>query len=743
MKRKQGKKHFAPASQSSFGAPPAPAAAPIVSATKWRWYGSDRITRAYRLTLLIAGLLYTTLSLTPSSYGIVLAQLGAPNAAPLWGEPRPIRSDEWGWGTPYVQAAVNNHFERINHTSFYREDLRNINALPLKDWGLLFKPQFWLFFVAPPTIAFSAYWALMMCGFLAGYHLLFRELGADSFWAVCASLALYFCGFTQFWWTTVGPLLVILPWVAWIVLKPLRPLVKTALLAWTVPVWVIAWLYPPLIISSALGIVVLAVAVRRNLLTSIREAAAISAGTLIAAAVVYGYYADLIPVMLHTVYPGHRYSPSGTVPLSMWASQFFPFLTFTLRDYRNLVWPNICETATAGSYLPLLTVCVLRYDALRDRRYWPLLLKLLPLLGVFALITLWQIAPAPNWIGHVLMWDIAVAHRLMYLSGLLLVVACLLLWREDLISVTPGRAALFVLLGPVASWIAKEQLFHVAPADCRFDLALCGAAAVAAAALVWIPDRARRGTILATVALLNIAAFARFNPVQPAGPIFHVPETQVIRSLRRQAAETPGGYLVTPGYFGSILNGLGFRSVSHFLVSPQLGIFRRYFPSMKAEEFNTVFNRHAHIQLTEEPVPYSPQDDVIRVPRWAFEPVRNSRRIVVEKPSAAACSGKPGGAVDSIVVQGNQIVIAGWAPWIGEAASQQILVLSGRPIEARISTIERPDVVEALRNYGLGKSGFRVVLSSADRRPVLAEALSLLAEGTIDGATVLHGCRER
>ena len=135
---------------------------------------------------------YAGLEWTPSSYGVFLQAMQAPDFGPILGTSRQIRSDEWSVNTPLVQAAVRNKFQRINETSFYREDLRNFVPLPLKDWSLIFKPQLWAFFLLPPATAFSIYWALFMSAFLAGYYLLFRRLGMPGLLAIAACVTVFF-----------------------------------------------------------------------------------------------------------------------------------------------------------------------------------------------------------------------------------------------------------------------------------------------------------------------------------------------------------------------------------------------------------------------------------------------------------------------------------------------------------------------------------------------------------------------
>jgi len=177
----------------------------------------------------LAGLMYVCFEWTPSSYGIFLGMIDAPQFGPDLGVSRVIRSDEWSILTPSFQAAVRNRFQRINETSFYREDLRNFIALPLKDWSLVFKPQMWAFFFLPPALAFSIYHAFFICLFPTGYALLFQRLGVDSWLGIAATLLTLFAGFTQFWWTMWGALMAGLPWILLVILRPM-PFWRKALL---------------------------------------------------------------------------------------------------------------------------------------------------------------------------------------------------------------------------------------------------------------------------------------------------------------------------------------------------------------------------------------------------------------------------------------------------------------------------------------------------------------------------------
>lgn len=451
--------------------------------------------RGSRITLaVVAGsacivALSAAFALTPSSYSLVLAHIHAQDTGLLAGRPRSIRSDEWSVWTPYFQAAVRNRLERFNRTSFYGEDLRNINALPLRDWGIVLKPQMWAFFAIPAANAYGFYFGVLSAAFLAGYYFLFRELAFDPKYALLGSLLLFSCGFSQFWWTTFLPCLGFCPWVALIFLRRWPWFVRLPLLAYVLAAWAIACTYPILILSGGLGLAVLILALRSETLRSGARLVAAVGGTALALAVTYYYFADLIQVFAHSVYPGLRRSPPGTVPLVVLASQFWPMLTFAAQDFRGLTGLNLCEIATAGSFLPILTICVLDYSRLRrcigDPTYRGTWWALAVIGAAGGLATWWMAGPCPRWIGRLLYWDRFTANRLLFLSGLLLLAASLVPWQRGIVAISPGRAALFVLLGPVAAAIVKMSKFGVPVDQMKVDWVCAAIAAAAALGTLW------------------------------------------------------------------------------------------------------------------------------------------------------------------------------------------------------------------------------------------------------------------
>jgi hypothetical protein len=137
-----------------------------------------------------------------------------------------------------------------------------------------------------------------------------------------------------------------------------------------------------------------------------------------------------------------------------------------------------------------------------------------------------------------------------------------------------------------------------------------------------IRERKADTAMLLISSLLGVFAFGNFNPLQSAWPIFNRGETSVSRMLDELAAATPQGTLAIAGfeggYLGATLNGWGYRSIAHVLVTPRLDIWREKFHTMPADELNQIFNRYAHIILRMEEKPILLGADAIGIPLKVF-----------------------------------------------------------------------------------------------------------------------------
>lgn len=583
--------------------------------------GVDR----FAAVVLVSAAIYVGLAWSPSSYGEVLSQMGVPGEGLVLGQPRAIRSDEWALWTPLIQASVNNEFARFNETSVYREDLRNFNGLPLADGALVFKPYLWPFFFLPPAYAYSFYHAFWIALFLLGYARLLHALALPRSHAILATLTLFFTGFVQTWWTTLGPVLAGFPWLLLIATSSLRVLPKALLTAYVTAAWLLAHLYPPTLITLAFvaGVVLLAFSPAR---LRVAHAAACGAGALLGALGVAFYLREVIPAVADTVFPGGRVSAGavGASPIQ-WGAQFFPFLVTS--GFRPLVSWNVCEASTVGTWIPLLTLAFVDHGELRRRlfagdevdRHLRRQVTVLTL-GI-VLTSLWILAPLPAFAGWPLLWHRVPANRMWFACGLLVLLVSLRILSAVTPRVTWPRAGA-VAVTALAAWWASERALAPAGHLPRYDELLLLAPLGMVLALRAKLGRALPTALVGCAALANLAVFGGFNPVQSAVPIFERPATAVSERLDRLARSHPRGWLVIDGAYGAWLNGWGYRSVTHALLAPHTSFFRPLFPGLPLDRFQHLFNRTAMVNLTPAPHPYLSGDDLLWLPLEAFDAPR-------------------------------------------------------------------------------------------------------------------------
>jgi hypothetical protein len=572
--------------------------------------------------VLIIAALYAAFQFTPSSYAIVLRAIGIADDGLVFGLAKPVRSDEWTIWTPYIQIAVNNGFARFDALSPYGEDLRNINALPLADWGLIFKPQLWAFFLLSPAAAFSLMYAILLAACLIGWYRLALELGFDKVVAVIFSLSIFALPYVQLWWTTTGPLIAFLPWLLLVFLLPMPSYLRIGLIAWGTSTLLLSMFYVPFVATLLFGAGLSIIAMRPDTLRIARLVPSL-AGAVIGAALVLLYLWEPIKIMAETVYPGQRGNvPGGLLPNSFLLGYLFPHVLST--KWAALYW-NDLEIGTGGSYALLLCLVFLNARRLRDvivantaedrTTRWMLSV----LAAGILLIVAWWMLPIPSRIAAPLFWNAIPPQRLAFAAGLLAhLAAFVLILRVGAVASLPRLALAIGLILAVAIY-SKFKIFSPEPRALKYDLAILPMLLIAYFV-------ARHGTLdwgrrlLLCGAVSNALVFVPYNPLQKAGPIFAKHDTPMLRALAAKQAAHPKQWLVAREFMGAVSTGLGFRSVEHTLIAPRLAFFRERFPDLPPDQFNQIFNRYAFIVLDPAvTTPTVPQNDVILVPFAAFE----------------------------------------------------------------------------------------------------------------------------
>lgn len=644
-------------------------------------------------------------ALTPSSYGEVLNLMGFEKEGLVWGEPRAIRTDEWAVWTPYIQMAVLNGFERFNDLSTYHHDLKGFNAVPIADWALLFKPLMWPFWIFEPARAFALHYGLVMVLFLIGWKkLAFNGLSdlelseQKRHWlAIFFSTLMFFTGFVQFWWTTLGPILAVSPWLLLLVIRWRHSLIHYIAVFYVATVWLMSHTYPPVIISIFyFGLMLLFIHQPNWWRSSKTQLLLTAVACLLGVGVTLWYFRDIIPTMLNTVYPGKRVSEGGGGFGLIWLSTFFPFITHS--GFIDLLSINICEVGSLGTLLPLTVLCFVRptISVVIKRA------TIVCFIGLFV-ISCWMLLPISSSIGKYFLLDKVPGHRLIFLMGLVVNYYSLLILSSGIITLSRGRAIFFLAALSMGyflpSFLSLIDFFHKRSPELAAILVLT-IWFVLSKRKIW-REKYNILMIFSIVIIPNVISYAGFNPVQQSFPIFNLKSRDVVKDIARNAQKENPHWIVNTKYRGAVLSGLGLNSFTTVLIQPQLKFFKKLYPFMSDDSFNQVFNRYAHIMLSNTiQFPTNPHLDVISIPLKDLVDVPPLNYKV--SYSGVSLNALSGGVVDSVTVDGTIVTISGWA-WKNPG-----IIYGDFPAESVVlkQTEIRNDVVKAMNNEKLIYSGF-------------------------------------
>jgi hypothetical protein len=546
--------------------------------------------------VVLTGTVYVGLRWSPSSYAIILQALGVTETGVIAGVPRAERGDEFAWQTPLLQMTIRSGFQRLDRTPPYFEDLRTLYAMPVLDWALIFKPQFWLFFVAPAATAYSFYHFLLIAMFVVGYTLLFVRLGGRPIDSLLIALVLFFSSYIQYWWN--GAANFFNPWFPWIVLAPLWAIpfaARLALFFWLLVSGLLSYFYPPNAIALGFVALVMWLTIWPDWLQW-RKIAALGVTAAAAGATVAFYLHDALTAVGATVYPGQRISGGGGVYFRWWLTQLLP--TSHMNHHVPLIpGPNICELSTIGSVYVLAVLFfvpwtqLIRQSSREDWRRWGSLG-----VGLFA-TQAWMTITLPPWAGYPLLWHLVQPGRMVLAGGVMLItVAFLIAQRQPLRFSFSSCLAFGVAL--VLAWALFKRDLGIGLAEAYRDWVFIVPVAAAAGlvALGWLTPVRANTTLLAAAALLGVVSFGRFNPIQSTTPIFAEHKTAVTADLDQRLQRDGRGFLLLPWethVFSSVglpLIAMGYPSLGYATFDPAMDLWARLYPEVPQDQLNRAFN---------------------------------------------------------------------------------------------------------------------------------------------------------
>lgn len=702
-----------------------------------RWWLSQtdwvRTDTVVALLLLVAGCVYVSHAWSPSSYGHVLQLAGAQDTGVVWGEPRPIRSDEWSVTTPLTQATVNNGLQRYNATSYYNEDLRGNYGMPIRDWGMWFKPALWGYLFLPPATAFSLSYFVAMAIFLVGYARLFGLLGLRGPHAYLLSVSLYFCGVVQFYWNSNASLFAFFPWVIVALCAEQPAWRRWLLLYWVSVCWLLGNFYPPIFISMAFVGLGLLVACRPALLQP-RSALPIVLVTLLACGTAVLYLWDYLLLTIQTLYPGQRTSAAGYYPRFILLTQIWPAELFDNRFKESVDFTNVTGIGTVGLYSTAAALCFVQWSRWRSllaehrRASFALVLAWLA-------TVLWMVAPVPAWIGRLLLWDRVPPERMVYASGVLLVLVVVHLVRVLGMRMDWRKMAIYFAL-IAAGGLLFEYWTRPLAGEWKHGMDWLVAPLMVSGWLIGKRLRVSDATtVFAVGALCGVLVFGRFNPLQSAEPIFNRPPNLLTQTL--QANLGPDGVLAVQrdGVIGATFNGLGFKSVSHLAVTPPMALWEEKLGPLSTQE-QFAFNRYAHVRTIAEERPRQVANDQVGVPASAFRAQPEIRFAA----TGAIRFREEDGYLDSLKFDNGTLRVDGWAPWQATGRQRQLIITAPVPQtgERQVLDRERWDLVEMFHDPRRLLWGFSARLTWPAGADTLASVCVFARDGET-GRVVLLG----
>lgn len=574
------------------------------------------------LFLGIYGVVYLSNAWSPSSYGFFLQHINAIDTGIIWGEPRPIRSDEWAVVTPLTQALVNNDFQQFNATSIYNENLRINYGLPIYDWGMIFKPSMWGYLFLSPAYAYSLQWFLTFALFIIGYFKLFQQIGLKPIVALGLTLIIYFSGYSQFWWNEKGPIFVFFSWLTLVLISKynLPLLLRLILFYWLATSWFITNLYPPVILSLAFVGGLLFLCFGQYWFTW-QRLLGLGLSGLLAIGTALFYLQDYLLQTMQTVYPGSRNASGGSTPIREFLAQFQPFSMYD--STFTPINQNISEIGVVALPFILMGLFHIDYKQLKNVK----LDKNILILGAgLVLMFLWMLAPIPASLGKIFLWNNVQPERMEYAAGITLAILVCLIADKITFKISLMRFVLYSCT-VTALWLALTQPFFGWQMSGMLDLLLIPVM-LSAYVLIKKFNYPIFNSFIILSAFIVAAVNIFFNPIQSAKAIFE--QDFAIKKILNQYVNNQN-IIAIQGFPGATLNGLGYKSITHVTPIPQLTFWKQKYPDLPEEKFNHTFSRYSHIILNSDIVePNSPYPDQVHIPLKDF---RNEHSILEGKIS--------------------------------------------------------------------------------------------------------------
>lgn len=593
----------------------------------------DPLTIAFdrrALTLVVATLLLAAIGVAAKLHQSSLAKWDeylpsrSPSSTVLLGEPRGIRSDEWLVHTPWMLSQMANG-QPIANPSLGTGSSTLLTSVPTDHIAIKLQPEFWGFGLLGSERGYSWLWMYKLFGlFTAMFLLLMILTRSDIVVSALGSVSIVFASFTQWWFSTNLPELLVgfalsLVGLVYVAQSASRAgcVVGAAMLLLGATTFVFQ-IYPPF--QVAVGYVALAIILGLAADPSRRARFRAHAGTRVAClavtavvlfGVAYAFWTDAaatIDTMLNTAYPGKRTTVGGD---KAWWALFDGYFEAWRIGENALPLPptNASEASNFALFFPLVAIAWLWHA--RTARPDGVIMAL----AMFCvLLAAWMVVPMGAAVAVPLAkWSLlsfVPPHRALVGIGLgsCLLVAVWIAWSRR----QPADTKL--PYWTVIAWVLGVLVFglHLANIDGAYFTAERIALGVTVSGLAaFAIARASIPAYAALVALLAVPA-ATVNPLSRGlAPVLDKPAIRAIVAESR-AAGRPVLWIV-PGSFvlPQALKANGVPTFGGATYLPDAARMRVLDPSGAQAG---IWNRYAHIQVESEPGIARPEFRMIDAP---------------------------------------------------------------------------------------------------------------------------------
>lgn len=532
-------------------------------------------------------------------------------AREIYGSSRSIRSDEWAVETPQVRAQQRAGFPLVNLDEGIGELQRNPYDIPVLDWGVIFRPLTWPYFLQTRW-SHGLRWFLRDLLLLAGVYALLAAFTGDPRTAAIASVAVLFSSAFVWWRSTV-----MIEFVGFLCLTggvAIRAVRKggasSVLLTGYCAACSFCVFYPP--VWAPMLWVVCAAVLDEGLRRRRLPIAALIVLTIAAGAVVgLFYHLPYLSLAADTAYPGRRTAHAGGLPAGRLLDLIWPSLTVAApvncgeERYLGYEITNACEAAAVEVIPAAALVAMALVDATVRRAFATLVRRSPATVVAFLVLGAWLLLPLPDWFGALtlLKWSPALRAWMAFGISLALMTTQVLSTLRSQPGTGRVRIRALVALGLLAACAvgAREHVRLDALSRCQARAwipPLAAAVLLLGAGIVFAGTRRAASLLLAAWAGSLILANHRVNPLVRSEALFSTAAGH--RAVEDALSREPGRILDYSTHPGAELNAFGWPIIGGVQNAPDLALFRFLAPDSSGLT-EDVYNRYAHYSFVDDP----------------------------------------------------------------------------------------------------------------------------------------------